>query len=145
MVYLAVMKREGPHESCAHERCWREGRGILGWASLFSTLVKMLPSKFITYQRVGWVGEAEDVPIIRKPSRSIVLTLRDIIKEGKREKKSHSLSTFVFKQYRKRSCLKCIDWKVFSHQHIVTNVPCSHVPACHFQMWFLCSCRKEFV
>lgn len=25
----------------------------VGWASLFSTLVKMLPSKFITYQRVG--------------------------------------------------------------------------------------------
>lgn len=58
---------------------------------LFSALEKMLPSKFITYQCVGWVGETEDVPVIRKSSWSIVQTLRDIIKERRKElkKKSH--------------------------------------------------------
>lgn len=40
---------------------------------------------------------------------------------------------------------KCVDWKVFSHQHIVTNISCIRVPACHFLMWFLCSCRKELI
>lgn len=65
-------------------------------------------------------------------------------RERGREKKSIRWA-HLFSGSRERGAvfsLKCVDWKVFSHQHRVTNTPCSRVP---LLMWFVCSCRKMFI
>lgn len=67
-------------------------------------------------------------------------------REGKRKKAIHWAHLFSGSTEREAVfSFKCVDWKVFSHQHIVTNIPCSHAPACHFLMWFVCSCRRMFI
>ena len=116
-----MVQRKGTHESCTHDLCWREGHGILGWASLFSALAKMLPSKFITYQCVGWVGETEDVPIIRKSSRSIVQTLRDIIKEREEEEKKPFIEHICFQAVQKEELSSVLSALIEKYFHTSTS------------------------
>lgn len=47
------------------------------------------------------MGETEDVPIIRKSSRSIVLTLRDIIKEREEEEEKPFIEHICFQAVQK--------------------------------------------
>lgn len=70
---------------------------------------------------VCWVGGTEDVPIIRKPSRSIVLTLRDIIKERGEEKKKPFIEHICFQAVQKEKLSSVLSVLIEKYFHTSTS------------------------
>lgn len=70
---------------------------------------------------VCWVGETEDVPSIRKSSRSIVLTLRDIIKERGEEKKKPFIEHICFQAVQKEELSSVLSVLIEKYFHTSTS------------------------